>query len=136
MTVGTSDGRRISWELSQLPARSRPVYPTQLFSSVNAALLCCALLAYYPMRRRDGEILAIGLTIYPVTRFLLEMIRTDESGLFAVDYKVTISQAVSIGFAVLVVALWTYVLTRPRQTALAVWDPPEKSKNSGLNGND
>jgi phosphatidylglycerol:prolipoprotein diacylglycerol transferase len=121
VTIGTRDGRRVSWDFHDLPARSRPVYPTQLLSAFNAALLCCLLLFYYPLRRRDGEILALGLTIYPVTRFLLEMIRTDEGGLFAVDYKVTISQAVSVGFIVLVVALWAYVLTRPQQTALAVW---------------
>ena len=121
VTIVTRDGRRISWDFRQLPPRSRPVYPTQLLSALNAALLCCLVLAIYPMRRRDGVILALGLTIYPVTRFLLEMIRTDESGLFAVDYKVTISQAISVGFAALVVALWVYIFMRPRQTALATW---------------
>jgi phosphatidylglycerol:prolipoprotein diacylglycerol transferase len=121
VTIGTRDGRRISWDFRQLPVRSRPVYPTQPLSALNAALLCCLVLAIYPMRRRDGVILALGLTIYPITRFLLEMIRTDEGGLFAVDYKVTISQAISVGFAALVVALWVYIFTRPRQTALAIW---------------
>lgn len=130
VTIGTRDGRRISWQFQQLPARSRSVFPTQLFSSLNAALLCGVLLAYYPFRRRDGEILALSLTIYPVTRFLLEMIRTDETGLFAVDYKVTISQAVSVGFAVLVVVLWVYIFTRPRRTALAVWEPQNSSPAS------
>ncbi len=130
VTLGTSDGRQISWEFRQLPPRSRPVYPTQLFSSLNAALLCCLLLAYYPFRRRDGVILALGLTIYPVTRVLLEMIRTDEAGLFSADYKVTISQAISAGFVALVLALWGFILTRPRGTALAVWDEPPPSASA------
>ncbi|MCG8584518.1 MAG: prolipoprotein diacylglyceryl transferase, partial [Pirellulales bacterium] len=57
--------------------RSRAVHPTQVYSSINAALICLLMLAVYPYRMRDGQVIALMLTIYPITRFLLEIIRTD-----------------------------------------------------------
>lgn len=64
------------------PERSRPVHPAQLYSAIDAALLCWLCWAYFPFRRRDGEVIALLLTIHPVSRFLLEMIRTDEPAVF------------------------------------------------------
>ena len=61
MTVGGSRG-----QFGQLPSRSQRVYPAQLISSITAALICLFLWAYYPFRRRDGEVLALLVTIYPV----------------------------------------------------------------------
>jgi phosphatidylglycerol:prolipoprotein diacylglycerol transferase len=52
------------------------------------------LWSYYPFRRRDGELLALLLTIHPVTRFLLEVIRTDEPAVFGTG--MSISQNISI----------------------------------------
>jgi len=124
VSVMLEDGRRISWRMDQLPERSRPVYPSQILSSINAALICLLLWSYYPLRRRDGEVAAMLATIYPINRILLEMIRADESGLFAIDFRMTISQTLSIIFLVCVAALWAYVLTRPRGTALPARHQP------------
>ncbi len=118
LSIQLMDGRRVSWEFQQLPPRSAPVYPTQIFSSINAALICLFLWAYYPFRRRDGEVAALLVSVYPVTRILLEMIRTDESSLLRVDVKLTISQAISALLLLSVVALWCYVLSRPKGSAL------------------
>ena len=43
--------------------------PTQIYSTIDALMLCLLLLAYDPFRRRDGELLALMMSIYPVTRF-------------------------------------------------------------------
>ncbi len=118
LSITLTDGRRVSWEFGQLPERTTPVYPTQIFSSINAALICLFLWAYYPFRRHDGEVAALLVSIYPVTRILLEMIRTDESGLFAIGFKMTISQTISTLLLIGVVALWFYILSRPRGSAL------------------
>ena len=71
----------------ELPAsrqpRSRPVHPTQIYSSINAALLAWVLWAFYPFRRRDGEVVALLVLLYPIARFLLEVIRIDESAFLA-----------------------------------------------------
>jgi phosphatidylglycerol:prolipoprotein diacylglycerol transferase len=81
------------------------------------------LLAYYPFRRRDGEVIALLLTLYPVSRFLLEYIRKDEGGQFGTN--LTISQNVSLLMLAGVAVLWYYILRRPRGTA---WPPAEAAE--------
>ena len=109
------------WTLEQPPSISEPVHPTQLYSSANAFLLCLFLLAYAPYRRRDGEILAWFLTLYPITRFLLETIRTDEPPTFT---GLTTAGNVSVILLSCALALWIYILRKPRGTAFPTYRPP------------
>ena len=102
----------VSWTIPELPSMSLPVYPTQIYSSINALLLYSCLALYFPFRHHDGAVFAALLTIYPVTRFLLELIRSDEGSVFGTDF--TISQNVSLSLLVFVVALWAYVLKGSR----------------------
>ncbi len=118
LVLQLSDGRRVDWEFGQLPPRSAAVYPTQILSSINAALIGLFLWAYYPFRRRDGVVAALMVSIYPVTRILLEIIRTDESSLLEMSFKLTISQAVSGLLLAAVLGLWWYVMSRPPGSAL------------------
>ncbi len=97
------------------PERSLPVHPTQVYSSINALLLCLLLLAYDPLRRRDGELCALALSIYPAARFLLEFIRTDEPNILGTG--MSIAQNVSLIMLLCAAGLWHYVLRRPRGTA-------------------
>jgi len=92
------------------PPRSRPVHPTQLYSAIDAALLGWLLWSYYPFRRREGEVIALLLTIHPVSRFLLEIIRVDEPPLLA---GMSISQNISVALLVVAAALWWYLRRRP-----------------------
>lgn len=111
IAVATSDRPAIArWRLTGPPARSARVHPTQLYSAIDAAVLCLFLLAYDPFRRRDGELIALGLTIYPITRFLMEWIRTDEPKRFGPG--LTIGQVVSLALLVGVAGLWLSVLRR------------------------
>lgn len=96
------------------PTRSNPVHPTQIYSAINGAVLCLFLLAYEPFRRRDGEMLALFLTFYPITRFLLEIIRTDEPAVFGTG--LSISQNVSIVLLFCAIAVWISVLLKPAGT--------------------
>jgi len=104
-------------ELAAVPVlkRSLPVHPTQVYSTINALLLCLLLLAYDPFRRRDGELFALMLSIYPVSRFLIEILRTDESPIFGTG--LSISQNVSLVILLFAAGLWFYVLRRPRGKA-------------------
>jgi len=95
------------------PARSLPVHPSQVYSTINALLLCLVLLAWEPFSRRDGELLALLLTIYPVTRFLIEMIRDDEPAIWITG--MTISQNVSLLVLFGAAGLWAYLLRQPAQ---------------------
>ena len=65
------------------------------------------LWSFFPFRRRDGEAIALLLTIHPITRFLLEIIRTDEPAVFGTG--MTISQNVSLGLLACGAALWWYL---------------------------
>ena len=109
------------WVLAGPVARSLPVHPAQIYSTINALLLCLLLLAFDPFHGRDGEVFALGLTIYPITRFLLEIIRTDESPIFGTG--LSISQNVSLLVLAGVVILWWHVLRQPRGLAFGAGEP-------------
>ena len=95
--------------------RSLAVHPTQLYSTIDALILCLLLLVYDRFRRRDGELTALMMTIYPITRFLIEKIRTDEANIWGTGLH--ISQNISLGILVVAIGLWIYVLRRPAKLA-------------------
>jgi phosphatidylglycerol---prolipoprotein diacylglyceryl transferase len=110
--IQTDRGEIVLPALSPPPTRSLPVYPTQLYSSIDAFILCLLLLAYDPFRRRDGELFALMATVYPVTRFLMEMLRSDEAAIRGTG--MSISQNVSLLILVAVAGLWYYLSRQPR----------------------
>ncbi len=112
--VRTVENKAARWTLAEPPERSLPVHPTQLYSVVNASVLCLLLLAYTPFRRRDGEVVALMLTVYAVTRYLLEDIRTDEAPIFFTG--LSISQNVSLLLLLAIAVLWFYILRQPRRS--------------------
>jgi phosphatidylglycerol---prolipoprotein diacylglyceryl transferase len=99
------------------PGRSLPVQPSQPLSTIDALLLCLLLLAYDPFRRRDGELFALMMSIYPITRFLIEGLRSDEAAKFGTD--LSIGQCVSLLLLLCAVALWRYIFRQPRGTAFS-----------------
>lgn len=106
-----------SWTVAQ-QARSLPVHPTQIYSAVTAFLLFLFLLAWFPYRRRDGEVLALLITIYPVGRFLLEVIRQDEAAVW--NTGMSISQNISVLLLAGAIGFWCYLARQPRKLA---WPP-------------
>lgn len=57
-----------------------PLHPTQIYSAVNGLLLALATYAYYPFRARTGQVFALGMILYAITRFWIEFLRADELG--------------------------------------------------------
>jgi len=98
--------------LSRYPLRSKRAHPTQVYSAVNAAVLCLLLWAYYPFRRRDGQVFALLATLYPITRFILEDIRDDELG--RLGTPLTVSQIISLLALAAAFVLWRHLLRQPR----------------------
>jgi len=98
--------------------RTLPIHPTQLYSAVDALVLCLFLLAYGPFARRDGEVLVLFLTLYPVNRFLMEFIRVDEPGVLGTPFS--IGQVVSLLILAAAGGLWWYLLRKPPGKLLAV----------------
>ncbi len=114
-------------KLGQIPRGapwSLPVHPTQLYSAVDALVLMTLLLAYYPLRRRDGEVMALLMVVYPITRFLIEYLRNDEAAFFA---GLTISQNISVLLFLAGLAYW-FRLSRWPAERLA--DAPTDSEQS------
>ncbi|MFM9068810.1 MAG: prolipoprotein diacylglyceryl transferase family protein, partial [Planctomycetota bacterium] len=104
----------VTVELDELPARSGPTVPVQIFSSLHAAALGLLLWTWFPFRRRDGEVFTLLLTLYPLGRVLEEIIRDDEPG--RLQTNLTISQWVSLVVFLVAMALWILLLRRPHGT--------------------
>jgi phosphatidylglycerol---prolipoprotein diacylglyceryl transferase len=97
------------------PERSLPVHPTQIYSVIDGLVLCLLLLAYAPFRRRDGEVTALLMSIYPITRFFIESLRSDEAPVFGTG--LSIAQNVSVLMLLCAAAMWFYVLRQPKGMA-------------------
>jgi prolipoprotein diacylglyceryltransferase len=74
MTVERPDGTEV-W-LSFRPV-TLGLYPTQLFEVISMGLLLLVLLAYEPLRRRPGQLMAVLMMGYGVHRYLNEILRDD-----------------------------------------------------------
>jgi phosphatidylglycerol:prolipoprotein diacylglycerol transferase len=108
----------LGWTLPARLPRSVPIHPTQLYSAIDGFLLLFLLLAYEPFQRRSGELLALALTLHPISRFLLEVIRIDEAPMFGT--RLSISQLISIVALAGAGVLWTFVARQPRGVQTAV----------------
>lgn len=93
------------------PARSLPVHPTQIYSVIDGLVLCLVLLLFSRFARRDGAVFALLMSTYPITRFYIESLRSDEAPIFGTG--MSISQNVSLILLVCAVVLWIYVLRQP-----------------------
>jgi phosphatidylglycerol:prolipoprotein diacylglycerol transferase len=89
------------------------LHPTQLYETISMLLLFMLMLAYFPFRRHDGELMVMFMVGYALHRFLNEMLRTDTDPIWITN--MTLSQNISIlvfsGGLVLAAIIWW---TRPR----------------------
>lgn len=76
-------------------ACSLPLHPSQIYDATSGLLLAVFTYAYYPYRRWTGEVVALGWIAYPINRFMIEFLRSDEKG--QLDTPLTIAQFVSMG---------------------------------------
>ena len=87
-----------------------PVHPTQIYSSLIAALICGMLLFLGRTRcyrQREGLVLASFMILYSMGRFFIEKIRIDEEPFLGTG--LTVSQNVCIVFFLTGIALFTYI---------------------------
>lgn len=100
-----------------LPPRSLPVHPSQIYAAIDALLLCLLMWLWQPIPTRDGIVFFTAILIHAVSRFMLELIRSDESGQLGTD--LTIAQLISLALgSISVVGL--FYLTR--QPAKRIWN--------------
>ncbi len=84
-------------------ARSLPVHPKQLYAAGSGLFLLVATTLFYGHRRRDGEVMALLMVGYPVTRFLMEFARGDATGW---HFGLTVSQYISLGLFAAGLVVW------------------------------
>jgi len=87
-----------------------PLHPTQLYAALSGLLLYALVSAYYPLRRRDGEVMALLMITFPVTQFFIEFLRDDEATLGS---GFTIAQVVSLALFATGLSLWSRLSRRP-----------------------
>jgi phosphatidylglycerol:prolipoprotein diacylglycerol transferase len=102
--------------LSENAPASLALHPSQLYDSLSGLLLALVTWAYYPFRRRTGDVLAIGWIAYPINRFLIEFLRSDEAGKFGTS--LTIAQWVSLGLLASGIAFYV---------SLRYWSPEKQT---------
>jgi phosphatidylglycerol:prolipoprotein diacylglycerol transferase len=90
--------------------RSLPVHPTQLYSAIDAGLLAWLAICFTPLARRDGQVFALVLTIHPISRILIEMIRVDEPPALGTPFS--ISQLISLVLLGAAAVLWVVTFRR------------------------
>ena len=78
----------------ELPNRSLPVHPSQIYASITGFLLCFWSLTIPRWVQRPGLVFGSGWLAYGVLRFLEEIVRVDEGGQFGTE--LSIAQWVSI----------------------------------------
>lgn len=116
LEIHVSQGATVTIPAIDPPARSLAVHPTQIYSTIDGAILCAILLIFDRYRRRrDGAVFALMMSIYPVTRFVIEGLRTDEAAVFGTG--MSISQNVSLLLLLAAAALWFYILRQPAGSA-------------------
>jgi prolipoprotein diacylglyceryltransferase len=105
--------QRANGEKEDLPS-FRPLtiglVPTQLYETISCFLLFLLMLAYYPFRRRYGTIMLLFLYLYPVHRFLDEMLRHDTE---PVAWGLTFSQVFSFGVFLLAIVFTALIWRQP-----------------------
>jgi phosphatidylglycerol:prolipoprotein diacylglycerol transferase len=90
-------------EIAFEPPPSLPLHPAQLYSSLDGLVLFFLLTAYYPFRRRPGQVMALLMMTYAINRFLIEMLRLDNPPTW---FGLTISQNISLAMVLAGAALW------------------------------
>jgi len=74
--------------ISPFVPRTISLYPTQLYETVSMVLVIFVLIAYYPFRRHDGQLMVLCMMGYSIHRFINESLRIEP----AVGMGLTLSQ--------------------------------------------
>ncbi|MEW6439451.1 MAG: prolipoprotein diacylglyceryl transferase [bacterium] len=93
---------------------NEPLYPTQILSAINALVIFTIVWLYRKKKRFHGEVMAICLILYPITRFLIELLRDDPRGFLTVA-GLALSESQVVSLAALLFAAYVLVWVRPRQ---------------------
>lgn len=99
-------------ELASAHMWSLPVHPTQLYESLACLTISAAcLLLVHPRKRYDGQVFAVSMALYAVSRCAIEVLRRDDRGGAG-----GLSTSQWIGIALLGGAAAIHFIRRPRDS--------------------
>lgn len=97
------------------------LYPTQLYETLSMVLLIFVLVAYYPFRRHDGQLMVLCMIGYAIHRFINESLRIEP----AVGLGLTLSQWGSVVIVAAAVGIELYLRrVMPSRWAAGAASPP------------
>jgi len=99
-------------ELAKIAPKTLGLHPTQLYETISMLLLFFLLTAYWPFRRRDGEVAALMMFCYGLHRSLNELLRDDAR-------PVAFEKYISIFLIVAGLVLFIYRRRTPVQQTVA-----------------
>lgn len=102
---------------------AKPVHPTQIYSSINALIIFGLLMLLAKFAKKDGLVFAGLLILYPIHRFCIELVRTDEESFYGTG--LTISQCVSLGVLAIGIIVAFYAWKGSAKRALEGFFPEE-----------
>jgi phosphatidylglycerol:prolipoprotein diacylglycerol transferase len=111
-----ADGFGPEDELPPFGPETIGLHPTQEYESVSMTLLMLVLLAYLPLRRHEGELVALFALGYAAHRYLDEMLRSDTP---VIALGMTWGQLGSVALGAAGVGLWLWLRLRPARTGTA-----------------
>lgn len=123
---GLAAARNVVFHPKHSPAK--PVHPTQIYSSINAFVICCILLVVARFVKRDGVVAGLTLALYPINRFCLELLRVDEESFLGAG--LTVSQCVSLVVVLFGIGLLVWSASRPPRRALEGFFTEETPDNN------
>ena len=98
-----------------MPEYSLPVHPSQVYAAINAAFLCGLVWLLQPVMHKDGQAFSLAILLYALSRFVLEGVRSDESG--QLGTSLSIAQLVAIGSGLAAALALVALFFRPSQRA-------------------
>jgi phosphatidylglycerol:prolipoprotein diacylglycerol transferase len=98
-----------------LGIKNVPLYPTQPLEAIGALLIFLILWFHRKRIRFHGELLAICLILYSITRSLIEVLRDDPRGFVHLG-GLTMSESQFVSVFMFLLALVILIWVRPRQS--------------------
>ncbi|HSI32618.1 MAG TPA: prolipoprotein diacylglyceryl transferase family protein [Tepidisphaeraceae bacterium] len=100
--------------------RAHPVHPTQLYSVFNAAFIAAVCVAFLALAPAAGRVFALMLLLKGISRFALEMVRTEPP----VWGFMSFSMVVSIGLVAAGILMWVVCgMIAPRRSSGSAGTP-------------
>jgi phosphatidylglycerol:prolipoprotein diacylglycerol transferase len=97
-----------------LGVKNTALYPTQVVSAINGFLIFLILWLYRKHKRFHGELVAICLIVYGITRSLIEILREDPRGFLNLG-PILLSESQVVSVFMLLFAAYVLIWVRPKQ---------------------